>query len=54
MTPGFWRNVVLPLLEDEAEGVYRYLSPEGIPNPYLVAIEENIAELERRLEAGIA
>ena len=55
MTPGFWRNFVIPLLEGEAEGVYHYLSPEGEPNPYLVAIEKNLAELQRRQEAaGIA
>ncbi|MGJ8642532.1 MAG: hypothetical protein ACSHX9_03915 [Luteolibacter sp.] len=51
MTGGFWRNFVMPLLEGDTEGVYHYLSPEGSPNPYLIAIEENIAELERRLQA---
>lgn len=51
MTAGFWRKFVLPLLDGEAEGVYRYLSPGGGPNPYLNAIEENLAELERRLKA---
>lgn len=52
MTPGFWHTFVLPLLDSEANGVYHCLSPEGMPNPYLVAIEGNIAELERRLLAG--
>jgi hypothetical protein len=51
MTPGFWTNFVLPLLDGEAEGVYHYLSPDGMPNPYLNAIEANLVELERRLEA---
>jgi len=51
MTPGFWSNFVLPLLEGEAEGVYRYLTPEGQPNPYLQSIEGNLKELERRLES---
>lgn len=51
MTPGFWQNFVLPLLDGEAEGVCHFLSPEGIPNPYIVAIEANLAELERRLNA---
>lgn len=50
MTGGFWRNFVLPLLENDTEGVYRYLSPEGSPNPYIVAVEKNLAELERRLQ----
>lgn len=51
MTPGFWNKLVLPLLDSEAEGVYRYLSPEGMPNPYLEAIEYNLEELGRRLDA---
>jgi hypothetical protein len=51
MTSGFWKEFVLPLLDGEAEGVYRYVSPEGKQNPYLVAIEANLAELERRLES---
>lgn len=50
MTAGFWTNFVLPLLDGEAEGVYHYLSSEGMPNPYLNAIEENLAELQRHLE----
>lgn len=54
MTPGFWKNFVVPLLEGDAEGVYHYLSPEGTPNPYLLAIEANIEELERRQETKIA
>lgn len=51
MTPGFWRKFVIPLLDGETEGVYHYLSPVGMPNPYLVAIEANLAELERCVEA---
>lgn len=54
MTPVFWHQFVLPLLDSEAEGVYHYLSPEGMPNPYLLAIEENIAELGIRLKSGTA
>lgn len=53
MTPDFWNKYVLPLLDGEAEGVYDYLSPAGLPNPYLDSIEGNIVELKRRLEAGI-
>lgn len=51
MTSVFWNEFVLPLLEGDAGGAYHYLSPEGLPNRYLVAVEENIAELERRLLA---
>ena len=54
MTPGFWTGYVLPVLNDKVGGVYRYLSPKGQPNPYMVATEANVAELMRRLEAGEA
>jgi predicted metal-dependent HD superfamily phosphohydrolase len=50
-SPGFWSNYVRPLLDFEAGGVYRYL---GQPNPYLQAVESNMAELRRRLQAGTA
>lgn len=54
MTPGFWRKFVLPLLDDEAKGVYKYLSANGAPNPYLEAVEANLAELERQMEMSRA
>ncbi len=54
MTPGFWEKFVLPLLNGEAEGVYRYLSPEGTPNPYIEAVTRNLKELERRLGSKMA
>jgi hypothetical protein len=54
MTPGFWTGYVLPVLNDKVGGVYRYLSPKGQPNPYMVAAEANVTELMRRLEAGEA
>lgn len=50
-SPGFWSNYVRPLLDFEAGGVHRYL---GQPNPYLQAVEDNLAELRRRLQAGTA
>ena len=50
-SPGFWSNYVRPLLDFETGGVYRYL---GQPNPYLQAVENNMAELRRRLQAGTA
>ena len=43
-TPGFWRHVVLPKLQNDFEGAFRYLSrpyPDG-PNSYVEAIERNI------------
>ena len=54
MTPGFWEKFVLPLLDGEAEGVYRYLSPEGTPNPYIEAVVGNLEELDRRLGSTAA
>ena len=48
-TPGFWANYVWPLLDFEAGGVHRYLTTAGQPNPYLKAVEANIAEVRRRL-----
>jgi hypothetical protein len=43
-TPGFWRNYVLPKLEKDFEGLYRFLNspyPDG-PNPYVEAVEANM------------
>ena len=51
-TPAFWNNYVRPLLDFEAGGVHRYLSTAGQPNPYLQAVEANIAEVQRRLQTG--
>lgn len=48
-TPRFWREFVMPKLEDEFSAVYRYLAqpfPHG-PNPYIEAVEKNIARIER-------
>lgn len=50
-TPHFWTNYVRPMLDFEAGGVHRYLTTAGQPNPYLQAVEANIAEVRRRLEA---
>ena len=51
-TPGFWNNYVRPMLDFEAGGVHRYLTTAGQPNPYLQAVEANIAEVQRRLQTG--
>lgn len=50
-TPEFWARVVLPKLEKHFDSMYRYLAdpyPDG-PNPYLVAVERNIAEVRHRV-----
>jgi len=53
LTPGFWTNLVRPMLDFEAGGVYRYLTTAGQPNPYLLAVEANMAEVQRLLQAGV-
>jgi hypothetical protein len=52
-TPGFWTNYVRPMLDFEAGGVHRYLTTAGQPNPYLQAVEANILEVQRRVQAGL-
>lgn len=47
-TPEFWRDYVLPKINRDFGALYRYLStpyPDG-PNPYVEAIERNLARLE--------
>jgi len=49
-TPGFWHQFVLPKLEKEYRGVYRFLAapfPDG-PNPYIGAIDRNLKIIEER------
>lgn len=52
-TPGFWINYVRPMLDFEAGGVHRYLTTAGQTNPYLQAVDDNIAEIRRLLDAGL-
>ncbi len=50
-TPVFWSRYVLPKIEKDFLGLYRYLArplPDG-PNVYIEAIEANLGRLERRL-----
>ncbi len=49
MTGGFWEKYVLPKVEKDFQGVYRYLSdpyPAG-PNAYLIHIEANIKRVRK-------
>lgn len=49
-TPAFWRKFVLPKLEGDFQALYRFLArpyPEG-PNPYIDAVERNIALIRER------
>jgi hypothetical protein len=53
-TPDFWTAFVRPKLEKDFEGVFRFLAspyPDG-PNPYVDAIEHNIALVRTRIAAG--
>ena len=48
-TPQFWENHVLPRLEREFDGLFRFLNqpwPDG-PNPYLEKIERNLSAIRR-------
>lgn len=50
-TPAFWKNVVRPKLDEDFLSAYRFLaesSPQGA-NPYLVAVDSNIALIETRI-----
>jgi len=50
-TPSFWRKVVLPKLEIDFQGAYRFLAtpyPDG-SNPYIQAVARNIAIVEARI-----
>jgi hypothetical protein len=51
-TPDFWRKNVFPKLKKEYKGLYRFLAqpyPRG-PNPYLVALERNIATIKNSFQ----
>jgi hypothetical protein len=50
-TPAFWREFVLPKLEGDFQGVYRFLArpfPSGT-NGYMDGVERNIAVLSHRM-----
>jgi hypothetical protein len=52
-TPGFWQNYVLPKIQNDFGGLYRFLNdpyPDG-PNFYLDAIGANVARLRKLMEA---
>ncbi|MBI5691180.1 MAG: hypothetical protein HZC55_13925 [Verrucomicrobia bacterium] len=53
-TPFFWQQFVKRKLESDFQAVYRFLArpyPHG-PNPYLEAVEKNIAKIKRRNAAA--
>ena len=44
-TSGFWRDFALPKLERDYQGVYRVLAQADGHNPYLAAVEANLARI---------
>jgi len=55
-TPVFWDGFVLPKLERDFGGLYRYLNepyPDG-PNEYVRRIEMNIGRLKQNLDAAVS
>jgi len=55
-TPDFWKKYVLPKINNEFWGLYRFLNqpyPSG-PNEYLQRIEANIAKVQQLLAATSA
>ena len=51
-TGGFWSAFVLPKLKGEYEGVYQSLSlPDGI-NPYMQAVDRNLAIIAEQVSAA--
>src|SRR5438034_5772973 len=55
-TPDFWRKYVLPKINDEFWGLYRFLNqpyPNG-PNDYVRRVEANLAKVHQQLAATSA
>jgi hypothetical protein len=54
-TPAFWSKYVLPKINGDFQGLYRYLNePSSDRNYYLDRIEANIQRLERELNLAAA
>lgn len=46
-TPDFWHKFVLPMLDRDYEGVYRWLAPApDSPNPYVEAVQANLHRIQ--------
>lgn len=46
-TPSFWTGYVLPKINGDFEGLYRYLAPECESNPYLAKIQANLDRISQ-------
>jgi hypothetical protein len=48
-TPQFWTHFTLPKLEADYQAVYRYLAANDGQNPYVLAVEQNLAAIAAQL-----
>jgi hypothetical protein len=53
-TPEFWEKYVLPKIENDFRGLYRFLAVASGRNPYIEAIEANISRLRQELKTTAA
>ena len=51
-TPLFWEKYVLPKIETDFAGLYRYLADASGRNPYLERIQANMARLREELNSA--
>jgi hypothetical protein len=55
-TDSFWRNYVVPKINHDFGGIYRFLNqpyPDG-PNPYMERIENNLSRLNEKIRRQLA
>ena len=53
-TPVFWEKYVLPKIETDFRGLYRFLADETGRNPYLEHVQKNISRLRDQLKLAPA
>lgn len=53
-TPMFWEHYVLPKIETDFGGLYRFLADDSGRNPYIEKIRSNISRLQRELASAVA
>ncbi len=51
-TPAFWEKYVRPMLTVDAGAVFRFVDRPDGANPYMDAVEANIAEVRRLVNSG--
>jgi hypothetical protein len=49
-TPAFWEKYVLPKIETDFRGLYRFLAEPTGRNPYLEQVQQNISRLREQLK----